>query len=442
MYNKKTISPVVATALLLVVAVVAVVGFQSWFQLFSSNLFSDTETKSFTNLGNTQIEDMIGNSLYFKNGNTNNITITAIKIEGIDCNISTNLTVGINELDISTCTENLSLSNTEVVVYTNIGIYSEEFYYMPNPPQPCILNDTLVLSGDSYSFYNSSTVVFGSSCSSQIRTCTNGNFDGDSIYSNLNCSVLPLDCSTLGLAGGSWITVPGNTECGASDFCVMKFEAKNVGGVATSQEALTPWVSINQINSRNNCSALGSKYHSITNAEWMSIARNAEVLSVNWNSSIVGTGLMFSGHGDGTPASALNISNVSNYYDQTSNVAPSSQKRVLILNNSEVIWDLSGNVWEWNNNTCTQGDPWYSTAGWLEWTNSNINGTEKTLAGPFGNYVSGNGAGYYYGCTSNGNGFLRGNAFNFGIAGVYSISLFNGPSAVDAYWGYRCVYTP
>jgi len=43
---KKAISPVVAVALLLVVAVVAVVGFQTWFNTYSSGIFTNTEQKS------------------------------------------------------------------------------------------------------------------------------------------------------------------------------------------------------------------------------------------------------------------------------------------------------------------------------------------------------------------------------------------------------------
>src|SRR3989339_962293 len=45
-------------------------------------------------------------------------------------------------------------------------------------------------------------------------------------------------------AGGEWIYVPGNSSIGTSNFWVMKYEAKDVGGAATSQAALTPWVSI------------------------------------------------------------------------------------------------------------------------------------------------------------------------------------------------------
>jgi len=62
---KKAISPVIATALLLIVAVIAVVGFQIWFGTFSSGLFVKTQTQSSNSVSNTQIENLIGNSLYF-----------------------------------------------------------------------------------------------------------------------------------------------------------------------------------------------------------------------------------------------------------------------------------------------------------------------------------------------------------------------------------------
>jgi hypothetical protein len=186
----------------------------------------------------------------------------------------------------------------------------------------------------------------------------------------------------------------------------------------------------------------------ITNAEWTTIARNSELLTINWNSSVVGSGFMFSGHTDNS-AGALSVSNVSDYYDQTgnSNVSGANQKRVLILNNSEVIWDLGGNVWEWNNDTCSQGDPWYTIAGYVEWSDPNLQGAgkEKELAGPFGDYTSTNGAGEYWGCDTVGNGFLRGAFYNNGatVIGVYTLYLDLAPSYTDpAGVGFRCAYTP
>ncbi|MFO8054870.1 MAG: hypothetical protein R6U19_06900, partial [Bacteroidales bacterium] len=93
-----------------------------------------------------------------------------------------------------------------------------------------------------------------------------------------------------------YISVPGSETYGTSDFCVMKWEAKNVGGNATSQAAETPWVSISQTEAIANCSALGEGYHLITNEEWMTIARNVEQVEDNWNSSVVGIGGLYRGN--------------------------------------------------------------------------------------------------------------------------------------------------
>src|SRR3989339_2207521 len=81
--SKKCITPVVATALLLVVAVVAVVGFQTFFNTYSSGLFSKVETESSGSVGNTQIDTISSGMLYFKSG-FENIEIQSVKVNGND----------------------------------------------------------------------------------------------------------------------------------------------------------------------------------------------------------------------------------------------------------------------------------------------------------------------------------------------------------------------
>ncbi|MEK7721003.1 MAG: hypothetical protein AAB359_01285, partial [Elusimicrobiota bacterium] len=90
-------------------------------------------------------------------------------------------------------------------------------------------------------------------------------------------------------AGGEWLFVPGNSSLGTNDFYVMKYEAKNVGGVATSQAAVTPWVSINQTDSITQCAALGSGYHLLTIAEAQTINRNIEAQTANWANGTIGS---------------------------------------------------------------------------------------------------------------------------------------------------------
>jgi len=70
MLNKKAISPVVATALLLVVAVTSAIGFQIWFNTYSSSVFTNVETKSPTN-SVIKAEGIVGNILYIKTDYTN-----------------------------------------------------------------------------------------------------------------------------------------------------------------------------------------------------------------------------------------------------------------------------------------------------------------------------------------------------------------------------------
>jgi hypothetical protein len=53
----------VATALLLVVAVVAVVSFSGWFSTFSSQVFVDVEGETIAS-GTVSVEGLFGNKLY------------------------------------------------------------------------------------------------------------------------------------------------------------------------------------------------------------------------------------------------------------------------------------------------------------------------------------------------------------------------------------------
>ena len=77
---------------------------------------------------NTGIEDVIGETLYFLNGNSGNVTINSVKIGGIDCNISNSYGTGIAELNVSSCLENITISTPEVVIYTDSGVYFEKIF--------------------------------------------------------------------------------------------------------------------------------------------------------------------------------------------------------------------------------------------------------------------------------------------------------------------------
>lgn len=173
--NKKGIGPVIASALFMIVAVVAVVGFQTWFNNYSSITLGNVETKSSNSVGSTQIEDIIDSTLYFKNGETTNLSIQSVTVGGYDCNIISNVSSGTNSLDLSACIYNLTAGSNDVVVITNKGIYNEKIY-VTNVP---------ILTPVTLSFsVNDSTIAYGENLtltwtSSGATSCTaSGDWNG------------------------------------------------------------------------------------------------------------------------------------------------------------------------------------------------------------------------------------------------------------------------
>lgn len=69
------------------------------------------------------------------------------------------------------------------------------------PPTSCTLDGITIFSGQSQTFYNSSTVPCGSVCQSIVRTCTNGVLSGDVSYNKASCTVLPCPPGTCNLPG-------------------------------------------------------------------------------------------------------------------------------------------------------------------------------------------------------------------------------------------------
>ena len=98
-------------------------------------------------------------------------------------------------------------------------------------------------------------------------------------------------CSSIGTAG-TWVRVPGDSNYGTNDFCVMKYEAKDNLGVPVSEAAGEPWANINQLDAITECASIGSGYHLITNDEWMTVTTNAAAVGSNWSSGSVGTGTL------------------------------------------------------------------------------------------------------------------------------------------------------
>lgn len=319
---------------------------------------------------------------------------------------------------------------------------------------------------------------------------------------NTNRAPAPSDCPT------GFVPVPGNHLYGTvgskGGFCVAQFEMKvdeNGDGIGDSNTSCQngsygtwdnagtncayntgtrslvssaagyPLTNISQTDSITACeSSIGG--HLITNEEWMTIARNIEIVSSNWSSGTIGTGYIYSGHNDGTPSAALagDTNNSNGYYltGQTSD----NQRRTLTLTNGEVVWDLAGNVLEWNDRTtsefyldcdklngsgfgyCNEWEGGYEYSGSFENYSDAFDYVDFSKIGYKDlfllnqDYNKDNGIGYfwnyyYYGIDVS---FLRGGLWYNGTgAGVLTLlrePLYPFPFTDFSFFGFRCVVVP
>ncbi len=253
----------------------------------------------------------------------------------------------------------------------------------------------------------------------------------------------------------NFIVVPGNSTFGTSDFCVMKYEAKNVGGVATSQASGTAWTSISQTSAITTSQAACDGCHLITEAEWMTLATNIAGVANNWSGGAVGSGFIYNGHNREPPTSAAAAS--TNDDDGTylmSNITASpggNNRRTLYLSNGEVIWDLVGNAWEWTQGTIAAGQqpgvPGQGTALYKQWNDSAINWSglpavsrPSTAGAAIAGYSSDQGIGQLYTNPSanTDRAFLRsGGRKNGAQTGIFTLVLDHIPSATDSHIGFR-----
>jgi len=120
-------SPVVAVALLLVVAVVAVAGFQGWFGMYSSQIFTKVETDSKgDSLG--EIKALVNDVLYFNN-NIDNLSIDIIKAGNVSCNFTKeNFSKGVVEIKLSDCLDIVDTVTPEIIIITNKSIITKKVF--------------------------------------------------------------------------------------------------------------------------------------------------------------------------------------------------------------------------------------------------------------------------------------------------------------------------
>lgn len=130
--TKKAISPVVATALLLVVAVVAVVSFQTWFNTYQSGLTVQVESQSDASSALTieRLEGTTNAVVYIRNSASAAVQIDQVRILQDGTSVCSNgaainaTAETVSNQTVSSCS--LTSGQTyNVVLVTEDGVFSE-----------------------------------------------------------------------------------------------------------------------------------------------------------------------------------------------------------------------------------------------------------------------------------------------------------------------------
>ena len=262
-----------------------------------------------------------------------------------------------------------------------------------------------------------------------------------------------------------FVGIPSLSGYTTESFCMAKYEMKQKGNRAISHPEGSPYVNISQNESILKCKDSG--YELVTNDEWQSMARNAEGVPSNWGGGAIGSkgglnqGHTLTVHVPPRPLAAHSDDNKACWGTRAScnRKVWNNQKRTHTLSNGEVIWDVSGNVFEWvkdrNSVSVRYGDDSpmsqvtlksHPTKGRLSGGTTTTERTAKDQFGPHGDYTGLSSfpfGGLGYGLLNYNKGvILRGGGLSTGPteAGLFHASLNEGTAEERV--GFRCVYHP
>ncbi len=261
--------------------------------------------------------------------------------------------------------------------------------------------------------------------------------------------------------------VPGDKAYGTNDFCVMRFEAKNVSSVPVSQAAGAPWTNISQTSAMTYAKSACTGCHLMTEAEWLTIAANVTKVIDNWSSSIIGHYWIHTGLVNNCLAGPSAVSNPSSPVSDVpvgSNDCGSPEYnlfnndrsfRSLSLTNGESIWDFSGNAAEWTSGQSIGSQPGASGYAWRKWNSTDLSTHGTLFPNPwpisiseiqsdgwtagYGGFNAGLGKVYSSSTETALKGFVRGSsvATTLTSSGIYYLDMSRAPSWTDANTGFR-----
>ena len=252
-----------------------------------------------------------------------------------------------------------------------------------------------------------------------------------------------------------WVWIPADPHYGTPAHCVMRYEAKDGFAQIRSQPTNTPLVNITLFEARSQCRSLGMGYSLINHDQWLVTAGQIALEPSNWSNGALGDSQLSQGHHQGSPNNLLYVSDPSNPCDsiltETSCGTWNSQMRRHRILTGDVIWDISGNAFEFtdyvNDSDYSSGSDiafssFSSTAtlqlSGLILTQNKVPDWQDSWNAPFnrvGTYNSSGGTGTKV--------LRRGGSYgwNSSSVGIFAADISFGQSASDSKTGFRCVKT-
>ncbi len=366
-------------------------------------------------------------------GNTKLVTITTIALPNVPSGLRlSSPTTSPNIDETPTIMISGVKSGDSVKLFSDSSCTTQVGAAIPTGDEVEITTPPLALG--SYTFYANS-----------------GGSGGTSACSTASVSYVKSSCPA------GYVLVLANEDVGvANKFCVMQFEAKKDGDKAVSNATGVPWTGISQVDARAKCNALGSTYDLISNPEWMAIAHNLEKVASNWTDGTVGMGCLKRGNVGGVHVCAGGNSGYDGPDPDMGTARSDAGTAQMTLDSGEIIWDFSGNVYEWvdwtlggslttdmaqSDKASESGAP---SANWIEFNaigNFTTHFPASALRPSNIIFSSIQGVGKYKAGITEGSGAaIRGGAWNSATdGGIFSLFLDVPSTLPDALIGFRCV---
>ncbi len=250
----------------------------------------------------------------------------------------------------------------------------------------------------------------------------------------------------------NYILVPAQAGSAVPAFCVSKFEMKQDPSGAVSVPEGLPWtLPRDGMNSATSaCDNLGAGYELISNEQWNVIAKDIASVKDNWSMGSIYEmpykGFLNRGHvfdDPNTPLAAIAddskgchgiLACLDNQW--------SAAKRTHKLSNGNIIWDFSGNVWEWVKGSMVSAVTVGPVSQFTPGSEMQIAyGTEALCDSP----ESGSKCGYGRSALASlsYDGIARGGVYNYDVvSGVFAAFLGLNPGFAGNAFGFRCVLDP